>query len=338
MKYLTIVVPCFNSEAYMQRCLDSLLEGGDKVEILVVDDGSSDGTGEIADEYQRRFPHMITSIRQENRGHGGAVNTGLEHASGLFFKVVDSDDWIQAGALKEILSKIEEWESAETSVDMIVSNYTYNHLHEGTCQEIDYRNIFTPEVPCSWEESKRFAPSQYLVMHALIFRTAVLRDSGVDLPRHTFYVDNLFAYQPLPRVNTICYLDHDFYHYFIGRDDQSVNEKVLCERIDQHIRVTKSVIDCVDLRSVASERLRSYMLRNVSIMMSISSIHLLLINSQDAIAKRDDLWEYAKKRMPHAYKRLRFTHLSGFTYLPTRLGRWLTITGYQAAKRMYRFQ
>lgn len=335
---MTIVVPCYNSEDYLQRCIDSLLGCGDAIEILIVDDGSTDGTAAIADDYEKRFPTIVTAIHQENRGHGGAVNAGLERAAGLFFKVVDSDDWLEPAAAAKVLEQIGEWEAAGTQVDMIVCNYLYDHLNEGESNEIDYRNIFQPGVPCSWEETKRFSAAQYLVMHALIIRTSVLRESGVALPHHTFYVDNLFSYQPLPYVKTICYLDQGLYHYFIGRDDQSVNEKVLCERIDQHIRVTESVIDCVDLDTVGSSRLRAYMLRNVSIMMSISSIHLLLIDTEEAKAKRDRLWRYAKEKMPTLYSRLRFTHLSGFTYLPSRLGRWLTLTGYRAAKRMYRFQ
>ena len=141
---------------------------------------------------------------------------------------------------------------------------------------MDYRNIFPAEKMCGWNEIGRFKPSQYLIMHSLMFRTEILRKSGVKLPEHTFYVDNLFSYQPLPYVEKIYYMDVDLYHYYLGRDDQSVNEKVLMKRIDQQIRVTEMVARSVDLNEVKKQypKLAAYMTRNISIMLSISSISL----------------------------------------------------------------
>ena len=106
MKLLTITVPCYNSENYMKKCVDSLLEGGENVEILIVDDGSSDKTAQIADEYAEKFPTIVRAIHQENGGHGEAVNTGLRNATGIFFKVVDSDDWVNKEAYLKILSTL----------------------------------------------------------------------------------------------------------------------------------------------------------------------------------------------------------------------------------------
>ena len=104
MKLLSIAIPCYNSEAYMENCIKSLLPGGDEVEILVIDDGSKDRTAEIADEYQEKYPGIVRAIHQPNLGHGGAVNTGIHNAQGLYFKVVDSDDWVNEEAYAKILS------------------------------------------------------------------------------------------------------------------------------------------------------------------------------------------------------------------------------------------
>ncbi len=163
--------------------------------------------------------------------------------------------------------------------------------------------------------------------------------SGVTLPEHTFYVDNIFAYRPLPYVESIYYLNTDLYHYFIGREDQSVNEEILKQRIDQQIFVTKIVASCVDLEEVKEKypKLARYMTRNVSIMMAISSIHLLLIGSEDAQKKRTDLWNYMKTHNKNLYQRLRYTTLSSFTNLPGKTGRFVTVTGYRAAKKIYQF-
>lgn len=343
MKYITFAVPCYNSQDYMRRCIDSLLKGGKDVEIIIVNDGSTDDTGEIADEYAAMYPDIIRVVHKENGGHGSGVNKGLELAAGLYYKVVDSDDWLDAQGYDRLLARMKEHcadGKTENGPDLYICNYIYDHLDEGTSRSMSYRNVFPQEKMCTWNEMGSFRPSQYLIMHALIYRTQTLRECGVCLPEHTFYVDNIFANQPLPYVKSLYYMDVDLYHYYLGRDDQSVNEKVLMKRIDQQIKVTKIVSECTDLGEVVLKypKLASYMRRNISIMMTISSIHLLLIGSTEAEDKRRKLWEDIREKNRQLYYQLRYRNLSGLTYLPGRLGGKLTIGGYRLAKRVYQFQ
>lgn len=153
------------------------------------------------------------------------------------------------------------------------------------------------------------------------------------MPEHTFYVDNIFAYYPLPYVETLYYMDRNLYQYYLGREEQSVNEKVLISRIEQQIKVTKIVADCVDLKEVKrkSPKLANYMCRNVSIMMAISSIHLLLSGEERAKSRHREIWADMKRDNPGLYYRLRYTKLSGLTNLPGKLGKKLlwTDTGLQ---------
>ena len=346
MKYITFAVPCYNSESYMRRCVDSLLSGGRDVEIILINDGSTDRTAEIADEYQLKYPDIVRAVHKENGGHGSGVNKGLELVQGIYYKVVDSDDWLDKDAYLKLLRRIKDFcingrKAPECDMpDLFVCNYVYDHLDEGTSRVMDYRNIFPEEKMCTWKDIGRFKPSQYLIMHSLMFRAEVLRKSGVKLPEHTFYVDNLFSYQPLPYVESIYYMDLDLYHYYLGREDQSVNEKVLMKRIDQQIRVTELVAKSVDLRLVKEKypKLASYMTRNISIMLSISSIHLLLIRTAEAEQKRRDMWDSIKAYNTALYYRLRYSTLSGLTYLPGKLGGKLTVGGYRFARKIYQFQ
>lgn len=346
MKYMTLTVPCYNSEDYMKRCVESLLVGGEDIEIILIDDGSTDGTARIADEYAEKYPTIVKTVHKENGGHGSAVNKGLELAQGIYFKVVDSDDWLDQEAFIRLLEKIKEfcaggrYEFEENIPDLFICNYVYDHLEEGTKRSVDYRNIFPERQICGWNEIGRFRPSQYLIMHALMFRTSILRKSGVRLPEHTFYVDNLFSYQPLPFAEKLYYMDIDLYHYYLGREDQSVNEKVLMKRIDQQIKVTDMVSRCVDLKAVKQQypKLASYMRRNISIMLSISSIHLLLIATEDAERKRKEMWQRIRSYDQSLYFRLRYSTLSGLTYLPGKLGGKLTLGGYRFARKIYQFQ
>jgi hypothetical protein len=177
-------------------------------------------------------------------------------------------------------------------------------------------------------------------MHALVYRTEILLQSGIVLPEHTFYVDNLFAYCPLPYVRNIFYMDIDLYQYYLGRDDQSVNEQMLKKRIDQQMKVTRMVIAGADLTKIKEKepKLASYMYRNISIMMAISSIHLLLIGNEEALEKRKNLWGDIKTSNPKLYYKLKYASLSGWTDLPGAVGRRLTIGGYRLANAVYRFQ
>ncbi len=345
-KCITFVVPCYNSQDYMKRCIDSLLAGGEDIEIIIVDDGSIDQTGSIADMYAAIFPDVVRVVHKENGGHGSGVNAGLQIAHGTYFKVVDSDDWLDETAYKKVLQKLrmfcalERKEQIRMMPDLLVTNYVYDHLEEKTYRVMGYKNVFPEQKICSWNEIRHFLPAQYLIMHALIFRTDILRKTGIKLPEHTFYVDNLFAYQPLPNVEHIYYMNVNFYHYFLGREDQSVNEKVLMQRIDQQIKVTELVAGCVDLDEVKDKnpKLASYMYRNISIMMAISSIHLLLLGTTETYDKREKLWEKVRTENRGMYYRLRYATLSGLTYLPGRVGGKITLGGYRIAKKIYQFQ
>lgn len=338
MKYISFAIPCYNSEAYMEKAINSILAGGEDVEIIVVNDGSKDGTQEIAEKYQEKYPTIVKAVKKENGGHGDAVNCGLEHATGRYFKVVDSDDWVDREALLKILDAVKGFVDADSPVDMIISNYVYEKVGMTNKKVIRYDNVLPENQIFRWDDIGRFRLDQYILMHSVIYRTEMLRLCQLKLPKHTFYVDNIYVYYPLPHVRMLYYLNVDFYRYFIGREDQSVNEKMLMKRIDQQILVTKLVSACTDLHQVREKKLATYMTRNISVMMAISSIHLLLIGDADAMEKRRELWEYMRQMDKGLYKTLRYKRLSGLTYLPGKLGDFATLTGYRLARKLVKFQ
>ncbi|MBO7362599.1 MAG: glycosyltransferase family 2 protein, partial [Lachnospiraceae bacterium] len=220
MKLLTITIPCYNSAAYMRKAIESLLPGGDDVEILVVNDGSTkDNTLEIAREYEEKYPGIVRAIDQPNKGHGGAVNTGIQNATGLFFKVVDSDDWVKKSAYAKILGKLKEIVMCGEKLDLLISNYVYEKDGEKKKKVIHFRRMFPQDEIFTWSDCHHFSKGHYILMHSAIYRTQILRDSGMVLPEHTFYVDNIFVFEPLPFVNTMYYMDVNLYRYYIGRED-----------------------------------------------------------------------------------------------------------------------
>ena len=239
MKLISFVVPCYNSEDYMEHCIRSLLPGGKAVEIIIVDDGSSDRTAEIADCYAVKYPDLIRVIHQANKGHGGAINTGLAAAKGMYFKVVDSDDWVDRSSYKKIMYRLLELVRADQAPDMFISNFVYEKAGEKRKKVMNYHEILPMDRIFTWAESGRFNISRYILMHSVIYKTELLKACDLKLPEHTFYVDNIFLYTPLPKVRTLYYMNVNFYRYYIGREDQSVNEQVMIGRIDQQLAVNR---------------------------------------------------------------------------------------------------
>ena len=337
MKTITFAVPCYNSAEYMDACIESLLAVGDDVEVIIVNDGSSDGTAAKADSWQERYPDIVCAVHQDNGGHGAAVNAGLEHAHGRYFKVVDSDDWLDAEAMVEVMGYLREQMEYADPTDLVIANYVYEKVHENARTVMRYKNVFPVAQEFTWEDVGTFNPSQYLLMHSVIYRTDLLRDAGLELPRHCFYVDNIFVYQPLPSVQTLYYLDVDMYRYFIGREDQSVNESVMLGRLDQQLRVTRIMIDTVDVEAIENKRLRHYMENYLSMMMTICSIFLRMRNQPGDKEALDGIWEYLRDADSALYRRVRMKVLNLGANLPTELGRRIGIGGYHVAQRIFKF-
>lgn len=339
-KILTVAIPCYNSEAYMEHCIRSLLPAGEDIEILIVDDGSTkDRTPQIADEYQEKYPGIIRAIHQENGGHGEAVNAGLRNASGLYYKVIDSDDWADTKALKAIVARLKELEEAVTPVDMLLADFVYDKEGARHKKVVHFRGVFPVNRVFDWSAMGHMKETQYILMHNIFYRTRTARESGMVLPKHTFYVDNLFAFQPFPYVKKLYYMDVVFYHYYIGREDQSVNEQVMIGRIDQQIKVNRMMIDIMNRQNFEGldPHVEKYMYIYLDKIMTVTSSLLLVSGTKENLEKKKKIWAYLKKTSPKMYRRLRWSILGISMNLPGWLGRKLSVAGYKAARKLVGF-
>ena len=337
MKLLSIAVPCYNSENYMENCIKSLLVGGDEVEILIVNDGSKDRTAEIADAYAEKYPNIVRAIHQENKGHGGAVNTGIQNAKGLYFKVVDSDDWVNEEAYKQVLSTLEEIVKGPQTLDAMICNYVYEKEGAKRKRVMRYEGSLPEDCIFTWKDMKNLGLGHYILMHSLIYRTELLRSCGLELPEHTFYVDNIFAFQPMMYVKAMYYLNVNFYRYYIGREDQSVNEKVMLTRMDQQLRVNKFMIDCYEPERVKEKAHKMYMIHDLTIIMTVSSILLIRKGDAESLERKKELWQHLKNKDPYMYRKIRKSVLGRAMHLPGKGGRKASVMGYKIAQRLYGF-
>ena len=338
MKLVSFAIPCYNSAAYMGKCIESILVGGNEVEIIVVDDGSQkDNTFEIAKEYEEKYPGIVKAVHQENGGHGEAVNTGLKNATGLFYKVVDSDDWLDEEALPKVLTKLRELVMAGTPVDMFVCNFIYDKVGQTHKKVMKYTTALPQDRIFTWNEVKHFHIGQYILMHSVIYRTQMLRDCNLVLPKHTFYVDNIFVYQPLPSVKTIYYMNTNLYHYFIGRDDQSVNETIMINRIDQQLKVNRIMLECCDINKLPSRKLRNYMFNYLQIITTVSSVLAIKSGTEENMAKKKELWNYIKEYNFPIWLRMRASFMGQGMNFNSKAGNKLTILCYRLARKFYGF-
>ena len=337
MKLLTITVPCYNSAAYMRHCIESLLPGGDEVEILIVDDGSTkDETPAIADEYAAKYPSIVRAIHQENKGHGGAVNTGIENARGLYFKVVDSDDWVDEAAYRKILHALQRIVRGPETVDVVFSNYVYEKEGADRKRVMRYTNSFPQDMVFGWDSMKPLGPAHYVLMHSVIFRTGILRECGLELPEHTFYVDNLYVFEPFPYVRKMYYVNANFYRYYIGRPDQSVQEDVMVKRIDQQINVNNLMIDYFSNFKLTGNCKR-FMTHSLGIIMIVTSMMLIRIDTPEALEMKTELWKNLKRKCPGIYNDIRYTTMGRAMHAWGKGGRKLVQYGYQIVNKVYGF-
>ena len=335
MKLLTVTVPCYNSEAYMEKCVESLLLGGDRVEIVIVNDGSRDRTGEIADRLMAEHPDIIKVVHQENGGHGAGINAGLRNATGVYFKTVDSDDRLSED-FPTFLDTLEECEK-NGGVDLFVTNYYYDHADGKGNRSINFSNALPAGRIFTWDETKRFAVDQILMIHACTFRTEMLRKTGLSMPEHIFYEDNYMVYGNLKSAERVYYMNADLYLYYIGREGQSVQEDVMTRRYAHQIKATELCFTSLHVDDVKSRRKRTYLKHELFIMFGIAIIYTRLNGSEQAEKDFASMWDvcraYDKKWANH------FRHRTPllFICIPGKFGAAIVRLVYRIAHRIVPF-
>ena len=338
-KTLTFVVPAYNMTEYLERCVESLIASkrNDDIEVLIVDDGSSDGTLEMAQKFEARYPSIVRAIHQANKGHGGAVNTGIAAASGMYVKVVDADDWVGPESLEQVMAVLREEADSTEPIDMLVTNYVYDKVGKRNKHVVNFRHAMKAGARLAWNDLGHFGLAEYILMHALTYRTAVVRESGMQLPEHTFYVDFIYAYQPFPWVKTMKYLDTPFYHYFIGRDGQSVQTDVMIRRVDQLRLVNQCMVRATPERDTVPDGLYRYMIHFLAIESSVASVFMILSRDPENYEKKKDMWDDIKAYSPTIYKDVRKKAMSRALNLRGSIGRFVIRKGYFVAEHVVGF-
>lgn len=239
LKILTFIIPAYNSQAYLDKCVSSMLvpELMERLEILIINDGSTDGTAQIAEKYCAQYPDSIRLITQENRGHGGALNTGCAAATGKYLKVIDADDWVETQNLPAFLGLLENCNS-----DVVLTHHYTVDIGTG---EIKKWRSFPRKFGRSYSLEKIMADwksfDRSLTFHGITYNTLFYRKYGIQLSEHVFYEDHEYATFPCCYAKSVTPFDLFVYDYRIGDVQQSVSDANQLKRISHTETVLKRI-------------------------------------------------------------------------------------------------
>lgn len=255
-KILTITIPTYNVEKYLEQCLNSFIipEILQDLEVLIVNDGSTDSSAEIAKKYTEKYPDTFILIEKENGGHGSTINTGIAAANGKYFKVVDSDDWVDENAMLHLVEALKK-----DDADLVFSNYYWVDNDTGR-QTVEFEKPFS-DVKYNKKYMMNELPHDiFLKMHGYTIRTDILRKIQ-KIDEHCFYVDMEYVVFPIPYIETVKFIPDFVYLYRVGLPGQSMNAEKMKRNSKNFDRVFNRLIKFYDeqVSMGLSEMKKSYM-------------------------------------------------------------------------------
>lgn len=233
-KILSVSVAAYNLESMIRQCLDSFIrpEILEKVEVLVTDDGSKDQTREIVAAYEKKYPGSFKLIVQKNAGPGSTVNSGLAHATGKYFRMVDGDDWVNANEMEAYLTYLEEHDT-----DMVCTSYCCVDHETGEKRlEMLKTDMMDREI-----QFEQVAKDLFLAMHNVTYKTSILKENGIRVD-NGFYTDLEYLLFPTPYIHTVAFLSQTIYMYRVSLSTQSMSIKSLQKNVQMHRNVLEHLL------------------------------------------------------------------------------------------------
>ncbi len=301
-KIITVTVPSYNAKDYLDRCLTSFITDDEdlnkKIEILIVNDGSTDATKEVAEGYVASHSEMFRLINKENGGHGSGINTGIANATGKYFKIVDADDWVNTLEWKSFVKMLENQDA-----DIIASDYlciqdeTFDVLKEkcATSQVEAYGQI---------KHMSKGEIQEVIKMHSLTIKTDILQKNDIQIDEHCFYVDAEYITYPIPYAETVYYDKRDLYMYRLGRDGQSMDVRSMQNNQAQHRYVMEQMLQAYIKMPLANKlQHRAYIEKCIAQMVeSHYQIYLSLDEVKAARQGAKEMDHMLKTQYPGVYK------------------------------------
>ena len=333
MKLITFAIPSYNSESFLASCLDSLLIGVDnKIEAIVINDGSTDKTSEIAHEYAKKYP-FIKVIDKENGGHGSGINVGIDNATGLYFKMLDSDDHVDKEGLLSLLEMIEKHLKENTLPDLYFADY--NSVVEGTTDKIPTSHkkwVKKMNAVSDFSNFKKVPEAKYFMVHELVVKTSVLKENNVRLVEKVFYEDTKFVLDCFINSKTFCYLDKPIYLYTVGRIGQSVSMEKMDKNFLHMVKVASETVRTVSTDKIMSmdKYHKRFVMHELNTVFYLLYFYIYLHYRKEKGVHYKAIRKAFKKKEPKLYKKVYYRSLLFWmNILIPRLRQALTETAYK---------
>lgn len=241
VKIMTVCVPCYNGGKTLKRCLDSVLaiENPLVLDVIIVDDGSTDNSAEIAQRFVERFPGTVRLIRKPNGGHGSGINTGIANAAGMYFRVIDADDWVDSFSFSSELLYLQT--HCNNPVDICYSDYRLVDSKTGV--GTPWVNRMKVAYGKVYDFNQLDESLVYFTMHGSAFRTEILRKSALKCREHCYYTDSEYILKPIPYVKKVVFLKKPVYRYWVGQEGQSVSPASFVLHYEDHFTILRTLID-----------------------------------------------------------------------------------------------
>ena len=240
-KLLSIVIPTYNMEKYLKNCIESFIYQGqmsEKIELLVINDGSSDHSKEIAEFYEKKYPDSIRVINKQNGGHGSTINVGIKEAKGKYFRVVDSDDWVDTNHFYQYIERLRD-----VDVDMICTPYTSIDEVSGQKVKFMYNTAgIKKNVVCNIDD---FLKNGIVNMHTITYRTQILKDNNIQIDEKCFYVDTEYVIYTLRYISTCILMNYNVYMYRVNLTTQSCSDVGYIKHCKDHEKVTLHLLQFI---------------------------------------------------------------------------------------------
>lgn len=297
-KTLSIVVPAYNVEKYLPKCLDSMIveEILADIEVLIINDGSTDRTEAIAQKYSELYPETFFVYSKENGGHGSGINYGITYATGKYFKVVDGDDWLNTDELPAFVALLKE-----RTEDIVASDYL--------CIKDGSDKVLAEKYACGNKNQYGQTASldagevqDVIKMHALTIRTEILQKNQITIDEHCYYVDCEYITYPIPFVESVYYDAHFIYMYRLGRNGQSVDIKSMQKNRMQHQRVLNQLLQFYENLPDISEEKKQYIEKAIGQVMENQFQIYISMGLEKGIRQEVKDWDRElKEKYPRIY-------------------------------------
>lgn len=261
-KILTLIVPAYNVERYLVKCLESFVVKAimAKIEVLIINDGSTDTTKDIAEQYCNRFPETFFLYNKSNGGHGSAINYGVKKANGKYFRIVDGDDWLNTDKLNEFVKILEH-----TDADIVASNFLCIQDETGKILEsrkcTNCKEYYGQSIPITELNQKQ----PVIKMHSFTCKLEIFKKNDIKIDEFRYYVDCEYTIFPIPYVENIYFCDLYLYMYRLGRKGQSVDIASMQRNRKNHRDMLNKLFEYYENHKNVGKEKKTYMERGIAL-------------------------------------------------------------------------